>query len=80
MNDNRLVAVLVLLILIPAITMAWRDYHRGQVRLMMFSRLRHSVTVSRSDDPRRFRLYLGFNLALIVVVAGACVALFFKPA
>lgn len=79
MNDNRLIAVMVLLILVPGFVMAWRDYRKGQVRLLLFSRMRSGIRADRETDPGKFRLYTAANAALIALLAVGCVALFFKP-
>jgi hypothetical protein len=78
-NDNRLVAVLALAVLAPGFVWAWRDYREGHVRLMVFSRRRSTVAVSRADDPRRFWAYTAFNLVLCGIVAVFAVLLMFKP-
>ncbi|WP_260926911.1 hypothetical protein [Novosphingobium sp. 9] len=79
MNDNRLVALMVLLILVPGFVIAWNDWRNGRVRLLLFSRMRSGIRADRETDPRKFRLYTAANVALIVLVTVGCVALFFKP-
>ncbi|MEE4454503.1 hypothetical protein [Novosphingobium resinovorum] len=79
MNDNRLVAVLALVIFVPAALFAFRDWREGKARLMLFSRARSKVETSRAADPRKFALYTLFNVALCAVVAVFAVLLFFKP-
>jgi hypothetical protein len=79
MNDNRLIAILALLIFVPGVIWAARDYREGHVRLMLFSRRRSTVAVRRADDPRKFWAYTAFNALVCGVVAVFAVLLFFKP-
>lgn len=79
MNDNRLIAVLALVIFVPGVLWAVRDFREGQVRLMLFSRRRSTIAVRREDDPRKFMMYTAFNALLCAVVAVFAVLLFFKP-
>jgi hypothetical protein len=78
-NENRLIAILALVIFIPGVLWAVRDFREGHVRMMLFSRRRSTVAVRRADDPRRFWTYTAFNVAVCTVVAVFAVLLFFKP-
>ncbi|EIZ78901.1 hypothetical protein WSK_2444 [Novosphingobium sp. Rr 2-17] len=78
MNDNRLLAVLALLVTAPAMIWALRDYRAGRARLMLGSR-RSLRQVERADNPRKFWGYTAFNLIASGVVIVFAVLLFFKP-
>jgi hypothetical protein len=78
-NENRMIAVLATVLLLPALVWAVQDYRAGKVRMMLFSRRRSSVETRREDDPRRFWAYTAFNVLVCAVVAVFAVLLFFKP-
>ncbi|KQM21569.1 hypothetical protein [Novosphingobium sp. Leaf2] len=79
MNENRMIAVLALVLLTPGLIWALGDFRAGKVRMMLFSRRRSTVETYRDTDPRRFWAYTAFNLAVCAVVGVFAMLLFFKP-
>ncbi|MAC59487.1 MAG: hypothetical protein CMH85_14695 [Novosphingobium sp.] len=80
MNDSRLVGLLLILATLPGLAWIWSDYRGGNVRLMLFSRMRSPIRASRKDDPQRFWAYLGFNILLFALMAaGGLYLMVVKP-
>jgi hypothetical protein len=77
-NDNRLAAGLALLVAVPAMVWAVRDFREGRQRLLIASR-RSRVEVARADDPRRFWRYTAINAIACGVIVVFAVLLFLKP-
>ncbi|KHK89970.1 DUF2542 family protein [Novosphingobium malaysiense] len=80
MNDSGLVGMLLILATLPGLLWAWNDYRSGNVRLMLFSRMRSPVRARREIDPQRFWAYLGFNILLFaLMLAGGLYLILVKP-
>lgn len=78
MNDNRLAAVLALLVAVPAMVWALRDFREGRARLLIASR-RSRTETTRAADPRRFWRYTAVNVAACAVIVVFAGLLFVKP-
>lgn len=79
MNENRLVAILACLILVPSALWALRDFREGKAKLLLFSRARSKIETTLADNPTKFWRYSAFNLAVCLTLGALCVMLFFKP-
>lgn len=79
MNENRAVGLMTVLVALPGLAWAWRDYRDGRARLMLFSRMRQSVVTTRDADPRRFWAYTAFNLLLLGLLVLGGLFLMVKP-
>jgi len=77
-NDNRLAAGLALLIAVPAMVWAIRDFREGRARLLIASR-RSRTETTRAENPKRFWRYTAVNAVACGVIVVFAVLLFFKP-
>jgi len=78
-NENRVMAALAMVILVPSALWALRDFREGKAKLLLFSRARSKVETTLADNPRKFWGYSAFNLAVCLTLGAVCVMLFFKP-
>lgn len=79
MNENRAVGLMTMLVALPGLAWVWQDYRGGTARLMLFSRMRRSVAITRDADPRRFWTYTAFNVLLLGLLVLGGAILMVKP-
>lgn len=79
MSEDRAVGLMVLLVMLPGLAWALGDYRSGTARLMLFSRMRNSVSADRESSPRRFWGYTVFNALLFALMLAGGLLLMVKP-